>query len=606
MLNAILWSFIFYGKFSRAVNDNFRNGPSLITPPSNPLVWGDVSENSRVLNHADTHGWLAGHTKLTPPEPNYSADFGMFSSFVTHMKVEAERRGVDLLLVDSGDLHDGNGLTDGFLPGDVNGHEALKIFAKLPYDVLAIGNHELYKYEVVHDVYKNFVPKWGGRYLTSNVNITVADENGQPRNIPLGDRFAKFKTARGRSITAFGVLFHFTLNTVNTTVQRPEDMVQESWFQEVISDEPDVFLLVGQVTFHMSAQGQSWPAVFNAIRAVHPHTPILIFGGHTHIRDCLQFDGRSMTIASGQYMETVGAFYWLDAKESTKDLTFTRRYLDANLVTYLYHTGLRVEEFNSRTGLEISAGIEAIAERFDLAYQFGTSPDDFFRERVPRSHPQSLLSLVASEVIPIALTSNNPRASIPAMFVANSGFLRSDLYKGPFTRNDQFVISPFTNDFEYISNVSSTVAEHIVDELNNSGLPALQRRGVNLLVEQGDPYLVYQQWMHAQWQRWNWENDVADGLTLGYVTKDACPGTGDDVTHAPLPYYPVEPFMGSDPPAGDSVDLIFVSFIRNSVLQIVNTINAGKVPNVTAADVKTYSELRVDQVLGVYAELAWN
>ncbi len=28
------------------------------------------------------------------------------------------------------------------------------------------------------------------------------------------------------------------------------------------------------------------PAVFNAVRAVHPLTPILILGGHSHIRDC--------------------------------------------------------------------------------------------------------------------------------------------------------------------------------------------------------------------------------------------------------------------------------------------------------------------------------
>jgi len=33
------------------------------------------------------------------------------------------------------------------------------------------------------------------------------------------------------------------------------------------------------------------PLVFNAIRAVHPTTPILILGGHTHIRDCSMWRG---------------------------------------------------------------------------------------------------------------------------------------------------------------------------------------------------------------------------------------------------------------------------------------------------------------------------
>lgn len=69
--------------------------------------------------------------------------------------------------------------------------------------------------------------------------------------------------------------------------------------------------------------------VFNAVRAVHPTTPILILGGHTHIRDCgettihhlgfdtqlmkgilVQFDGRSMALESGRYMETIG---WMSA-----------------------------------------------------------------------------------------------------------------------------------------------------------------------------------------------------------------------------------------------------------------------------------------------------
>ena len=46
---------------------------------------------------------------------------------------------MDLLLVDTGDLHDGTGLSDGFPPGQVDGHETNKFIMDLPYDVLAIG-----------------------------------------------------------------------------------------------------------------------------------------------------------------------------------------------------------------------------------------------------------------------------------------------------------------------------------------------------------------------------------------------------------------------------------------------------------------------------------
>ncbi|KAJ7863605.1 hypothetical protein B0H14DRAFT_2348878 [Mycena olivaceomarginata] len=42
-----------------------------------------------------------------------------------------------------------------------------------------------------------------------------------------------------------------------------------------------------------------------------PLTPILILGGHTHIRDCLQLDGRSMSLESDRYIETIG---WMSAE----------------------------------------------------------------------------------------------------------------------------------------------------------------------------------------------------------------------------------------------------------------------------------------------------
>ena len=44
---------------------------------------------------------------------------------------------MDLLLVDSGDLHDGTGLVDGFPPGGVDAHDANEFVKKIPYDRLS-------------------------------------------------------------------------------------------------------------------------------------------------------------------------------------------------------------------------------------------------------------------------------------------------------------------------------------------------------------------------------------------------------------------------------------------------------------------------------------
>ena len=71
------------------------------------------------------------------------------------------------------------------------------------------------------------------------------DEHNKTVNVPIGSRFRKFETQMGRRVTALGVLFDFTGNTINTTVQKVGSMVKEAWFQEAIQDEPDLFLLAG-------------------------------------------------------------------------------------------------------------------------------------------------------------------------------------------------------------------------------------------------------------------------------------------------------------------------------------------------------------------------
>jgi len=63
----------------------------------------------------------------------------------------------------------------------------------------------LYVGAVTKDMYYNFVPRYQGRYLTSNVNITI---NGVSK--PLGSLYRKFTTPiNNYTILAFGVLFDF-------------------------------------------------------------------------------------------------------------------------------------------------------------------------------------------------------------------------------------------------------------------------------------------------------------------------------------------------------------------------------------------------------------
>jgi 2',3'-cyclic-nucleotide 2'-phosphodiesterase (5'-nucleotidase family) len=202
--------------------------PVPLERPTRPLEWGDIN----VIHTSDSHGWLLGHQKTTFPEPNYSGDLGDFASFVKHMKDLAEKKDVDLLIVDSGDLHDGTGLTDGFPVGGIDAHDANQFLKQIPYDIMAIGNHELYIYNNTLDMHTNFAPALNGKYLTSNVNITVTDKHNNTVSVPVGERFRKFKTRKGRKVTALGVLFNFAGNVKGTTVQKVEDMVKEEWVSQ--------------------------------------------------------------------------------------------------------------------------------------------------------------------------------------------------------------------------------------------------------------------------------------------------------------------------------------------------------------------------------------
>ena len=64
------------------------------TGPRAPLAWGQIN----FLHTTDTHGWLEGHIK----EENYGADWGDFVAFTKQMRSLAQKRDVDLLLIDTG------------------------------------------------------------------------------------------------------------------------------------------------------------------------------------------------------------------------------------------------------------------------------------------------------------------------------------------------------------------------------------------------------------------------------------------------------------------------------------------------------------------------
>ncbi|KAK4939746.1 hypothetical protein LTR10_020030 [Elasticomyces elasticus] len=494
------------------------------TPPQQikDLHWGQIN----FLHTTDTHGWLAGHLL----DDNYSADYGDFADFVQRMKAKADALGVDLLLVDSGDLHDGTGFGDATTP---NGELTLPIFKKLPYDLLSIGNHELYTTEIANDTHHNFAPNWGGRYITSNVDFNLT---GVAK--PFSQRYAYWQTKFGIRIMSFAFLYNFTGNSNASVVTPVGTAVNQSWFQEQVKrTDIDMFLVAGHITLRGSTE---WDLIYAAIRKYHPTTPIQIFGGHRHVRDAAVWDSNAVGIASGRYCETVG---WMSINGLPANVTranspqgnatrvatlkpssvpgvtpyrnstmsYTRQYLDFNRYSFEFHTGTTEANFNTSAGVNISKNITNEINTLPiLTEKLGCCPDNYYLGRVPISSNQSLFNYLTTEVFPKVVFDPN-RKQMPRIILTNTGGFRYDLLKGAFTIDTAYEVNPYLNYWQRMTAPWGVAKDLLV----NMQTDKVYKRAVN------DTTLV---------------------KTLGYVTSDDFGTDGDNVVHidqgsANVPHY---------------------------------------------------------------------
>ncbi|KAI2463119.1 Metallo-dependent phosphatase-like protein [Annulohypoxylon bovei var. microspora] len=570
--------------------------------PTRALEWGQLN----FLHTTDTHGWLEGHLK----QGNYGADWGDFVTFSTHFKHQAGNMGVDILLVDTGDLHDGAGLSDATTP---DGEISMKVFDKVDYDLLTIGNHELYLATVAYQAMYNISTYWGDKYLTSNVQI-LNPETSEWQYIGKTHRY--FTTQHGLRVMAFGVLFDFTGNTNVSRVTPAKTMVTQQWFLDLLhSPEPvDVFIVLGHNPARPSDTISTFPVVFDAIRAVHPNTPIQFMGGHTHIRDFAVIDSSSTAMESGRYCETLG---WLSmsgfskknsgyrgivpgpagvpnptrkaTQNSTSPFVYSRRYLDWNRRTFTYHAATWYDKsFDYNNGLAVTAEITKYRKQLNLTDVYGCAPQDYCMTCVPFNDTGNIFPLL-SEALSEAVISES-RKDTPRYIIANTGSVRFDMYKGPFTYDDQFIVSPFLDHFLYIPEVPYSLASTLLQSLNNAG--ASQKRSIGVMpVERDicvDPSPVHfsevrrdEHHEHPSITR----RQVVD-LTPGYTTKDDFGTDGDDTAHTGIEYYDIPDFFqgeaGFDESATpDVVDVVFVDFIENDILAILGS-------NYSSSDVSYY------------------
>lgn len=509
------------------------------------------------------------------------------------MREMAEANGADLLVIDTGDRVEGSGLYDTSEP---KGKYISDLFKEQQIDVICSGNHELYQQATSEREFLTTVPNFKGNYLASNIDIL------DPRTdevVPLAQRFKKFTTEnQGIRIVAFGFLFDFTGNYNNTFVQPVAETVQEPWFQEAIQDtEVDLFLVIG----HVPVDSLEYNTIFRAIRQVKPNLPIQFFGGHFHIRDYVKYDSNSYGLASGRYMETIGfaSITGLSTKD-TKSISsisaspkFSRSYIDNNLFSYYHHTGRGEITFPTEHGENVSRMIEDAREALDLNTVYGCAPQNYWVSRVEYPSDDSIYSWITDQVLADTFAGKSGDNNY-GLAVLNTGGIRFDIFKGPFTKDTLATISPFNSGFRYVKDVPYEKATGIIEVLNEQEKILAER----LLDSHstGSRFLAPPERMAVDhiFGHHNYESNSADSLPEGegrpgqaplynsdfssqplipgYTTRDDVGDDGDDTEHSPITFYAVPNcFQGLIPPPDvdenenstpETVDFIYLDFIE--------------------------------------------
>jgi hypothetical protein len=167
-------------------------------------------------------------------------------------------------------------------------------------------------------------------------------------------------------------------------------------------------------------------------------------------------------------------------------------------------------------------------------------------------HPSSVYHLIIRDVIP-SVPRLYPGRKAPIFAVLNTGAVRFDLFRGPFTIDTRFLVLPFENQMLFIRSVPTALARSLVNRLNSP-----ERARVSAIEREPECGSEWRADVARQWARWS-PKDNDEHLSYGYVTVDECPGSGDDTQHRPSPRVDIPEYVSSPLPRDeDSVDLVFL------------------------------------------------
>lgn len=412
----------------------------------------------------DVHGWIAGqHARH---EPQLNLDFGDLVSLYERLQecmidLEEEKQG-DWFLLFNGDFMDGTGLST------VPPEYLAPLLQQVPFSALNVGNHELYFNEVVDYMMKpasedGFIASWGGKYLATNVDhISYDSRTNTTIHQPFGSRYTYLHGRnRNTTILTFGFLYNFLGNSNHTRVRNVEDVLQEPWFGNVLTDFNNYDAIL--VLAHMDAVD---PLVFTILEIIRSHVgasmPIQFLTGHTHRRHYEVLDPMATSLEAGRFMDTVGYVSFptqktveasrMGEKEDGAHSLIQHRFLNANKdeIATTVLQGSPGDDFSTLNGRALTAKMQQTQQMLGLLDVVTACAPGVYVLEKPIDDKSSLWWLYLNEVIPktlfprLAAEESFSKTSIP-IFLQGTGALRYDLMGPTIVVDDIIAITPFAN-----------------------------------------------------------------------------------------------------------------------------------------------------------------
>lgn len=288
-----------------------------------------------------------------------------------------------------------------------------------------------------------------------------------------------------------------------------------------------------------------------------------------------------------------------------------------------FHAGLEVSQMATKLGKYVRHLMDSIADTWKLTQLHGVAPKDYYLDRVPFPHQDSLLSLLQDEVLPtVVRDADASRNGKQNLILINAGSQRFDIFSGPFTRNDRYIVSPFRDRFLSIQDVPWGLAKNLLKELNLKEDSSTTSEVTTASVKYSSGIIdnIFDGWLKAQFLFFSGLN--GNDRTLGYQTKDSIGLDGDDTKHKSIAIFPDQPeYIAANPdpmPSSDSdlVDVVFLEFSLTSILKILNQMSsANQESGVHSNLTKLYSRedsrfwgdacLTTQQLYPRFASLKW-